>query len=71
MAVREQYYGKPKHPWDVWFKRKSIVLTKGKDFQGMPHAMSVQLRTAARKRGFKVSIQIKGKTLTVTRSKEA
>lgn len=57
----------PRHPWDKWFKRKRFTLTRGKDFSGMPHAMSVQVRNAAQKRGYSVSVKIDENILLVER----
>lgn len=52
-----------KYPWKKWFnkkgkKRKSIILVRGKHFDGMTHAMGQQVRNAAFKRNVRVSIQI-------------
>lgn len=57
-----------RHPWDKWFKKRKFRLTRGVHFDGMPHAMSVQVRSAARDRDIRVSVTINGDTLTVTRS---
>ncbi len=56
-----------RHPWDKWFKKRKFRLVRGPDFQGMPHAMSVQVRSAALDRDIQVSVTIEGDTLTVTR----
>lgn len=54
-----------RHPWDKWFKHKRFVLTRGKHFSGMVHAMSVQVRHAAWKRDLQVSIKVKENSIVV------
>ncbi len=47
-----------RYPWDKWFKRSKFQLTRHKDFEGMTHAMSIQVRNAAAKRGLLVQVDI-------------
>lgn len=58
----------PRHDWDKWFKRKRFTLTRGKEFSGMPHAMSAQVRNAACVRGLTVSVKINENVLLVERT---
>lgn len=55
-----------RYPWDQWFNCPQLRLVRGKDFNGMPHAMAVQMRNAAAKRGLRVSVKIEEDTLIVT-----
>lgn len=60
MAVKQKT--RVRHPWDEWFKkaktRKGLTLIKGKDFEGMSHSMSVQIRRAAIERKLQASVLI-------------
>jgi len=50
-----------RHPWDKWLKRKcgeKVKLVKGKDFHCQTYAMTVQIRTAAKKRSRSVSLHV-------------
>jgi len=55
----------PRYPWDKWFKREKFTLKKGIHYDCMTHSMSVQVRNAARVRGFAVSVHINENTLNV------
>lgn len=46
-----------RYPWDEWFKKSTFTLKKGRDYVCQTHGMSVQVRTAAAKRGLYVSIE--------------
>jgi len=55
-----------RYPWDKWLGYKQLTLVKGRHFDCRPYSMGVQVRTAAAKRGIKVSIKIHGSVLTIT-----
>ena len=63
------------HPWNKWFSqgaralKGTFTLKQGKDFRCEPHSMAQQVRTAASKRGLKVSLSLRDKTLKVEFSK--
>lgn len=61
------------HPWDEWFERlkanKSgkITIKNPTNYTSATHAMAVQVRRAAAKRGIKVGISIGDNMLTLIR----
>lgn len=60
-----------KHPFDLWFdfkKYRCVVITQGtgaEDFQCEPLSMIAQLRRAATKRGIRVKLSCKGKSIII------
>lgn len=46
------------YPWERWFGNKRLRLLKGKHFECSIHGMAQQIRNAARKLGYKVSLRI-------------
>ncbi len=56
-----------RYPWDKWFAKRKFTITRGKEFTCMPHSMSVQVRTAAAKRGISVSVEIDEDVLSVAK----
>ena len=46
-----------KYPWERWFSKDKFKIYWGKDFDCMPHSMTVQIRTMATEYGKSVSIQ--------------
>ena len=46
------------YPWLEWLKRGDLILTQGKDFNCLPHSMSQQLRNAAFRHNYRVSIDV-------------
>ena len=57
----------PRYPWDRWFRRKAFTLRRGQGYRCQPHSMSVQVRSAAQKRGLRVSVLIRESILYVRR----
>jgi hypothetical protein len=53
-----------RHPWERWFRKKKFTLVQGKDYQGMTHAMGVQVRNAACRLGLSVTISIAQNKIT-------
>ncbi len=53
------------YPWAKWFKQKQWNLVKGKHFDVEPHSMAMQVRNAATRYGYKVSVSILKKGLKV------
>lgn len=47
-----------RHPWERWFRKKKFTLVQGRDYDGMTHAMAVQVRIAAKRRCMSVSVTI-------------
>lgn len=64
-----------RYPWKEWFKEASSptgkILKQGRDFSGLPNSMGVQIRKAAKKLGFSVSVfyLVGGTTLQIKRRK--
>lgn len=59
--------GGVRYPWDKWLRRKKpFRLTQGEDYQGLSHSMQQQVRNAAYRFGYRVSIQTKQDHLIVT-----
>lgn len=57
---------KPRYPWDTWFGRRTVTITRGKDFTCMPHSMMIQVRANAIKRKLDVSVNMHDDSLTIT-----
>lgn len=55
-------YQKPKngsiYPWKDWFKRKRWHLIKGQHFWVEPYVMAMQVRNAASRYGYSVSLRV-------------
>lgn len=47
-----------RYPWNEWFSEDHFTLRKGDDFDCEVHSMGVQIRNAAYKRKFKVSVHL-------------
>ena len=59
--------GGTKYPWVQWFQRKKeFELIRGEHFKCLPHSMAQQMRNAAYRHGYRVSISI-GKGLLKVR----
>lgn len=54
-----------KYDWDKWFRRKRFTLVRGKDYSCSQGVMAQQIRTAAHRRGFYVSLVEGEGTFTV------
>jgi hypothetical protein len=55
-----------RYPWDRWFRQRKFRLTRGREYRGMTHAMSVQVRSAAIKRGLRASVRVEEDSLVIT-----
>lgn len=47
-----------RYPWGKWFKRESMLLIRGIDFEGMPHGMVQTIRQAAARYKVQVSLAL-------------
>ena len=54
------------HPWDKWFSQNTITLVRKEDYDGLDHAMGIQIRRAAFKRGIKVNLNMGDGRIIVT-----
>lgn len=63
----------PLYDWDSWMGKKKFFLRRGKDYRCGTGAMTQQIRTAAWKRGLKVTLVEDGSGIhvIVNRSKDA
>ncbi len=52
-----------RYPWERWFSKKKTTLVHGKDFKCLPHSMAVQIRQAAIRYGYDVSVYLEVKTI--------
>ena len=49
------------YPWEKWFERatkRRVSLNRGREFECLPHSMAQQLRNAAYRHRYKVSVDI-------------
>ena len=53
------------YPWKGWFKRKNWHLKRGKHFWIEPYVMAGQVRNAAAKYGYTVSISVEKNAIVV------
>lgn len=47
-----------RYPWSIWFGKDSLILKRGKDYNGHGYTMAVQVRNAAHRYGIKVNIEV-------------
>lgn len=53
-----------RYPWEKWFaSRRTVRLTRGIDFDCLPHGMAQQIRNEAKHRNKNVSISIVEQTI--------
>lgn len=47
-----------RHDWPTTFKQREISFRRGKHFDNAPHVFAQQVRSAAKKYGYRVSVDI-------------
>jgi hypothetical protein len=47
-----------RYDWEKIFGRKSSVLRRGKDYNGLDHCFAVHTRLAAKRYGYRVSVSV-------------
>lgn len=57
------------YPWLKWLKKKKLYLKRGKDFEALPHSMAQQLRNAAFRYGYVVSVKVGENSIEATSRK--
>ena len=67
MGSEKNGQGTKRYPWKKWLKLmarpRGLTLEQGKDFTAMPHSMSQQVRNAAQRFGYAVSIKVLEKSI--------
>lgn len=58
-----------RYDWDKLFKRDSFTVTRGIDYDCLPHGMAQQIRNEAARRKCRVSVVFDGDSLIVTVTK--
>lgn len=55
-----------RYPWEKWLVvGKKKVLKKGKDYLGLSHGMSMTVRQAAKRKGYRVSVQVTEESVVI------
>lgn len=68
----EEVHKNAVYPWDKWLgKKRPFEIRQGVDFSCQLHSMAQQIRNVAKKRGLRVSLHLKGMSITIKNLGEA